>query len=177
MDKVILTAQELLDDSFRLGIKVIESQFEPTLLVAIWRGGASVAVAIHELMVYQGFKLDHTIIKASSYAGTEQSNHIVIDGMNNIIDRITKNDRLLIVDDIFDTGRTIVSVLQALREGCGENTAEDIRVATPWYKPAKNNTDIIPDYYLHTTDKWVVFPHELDALTEDEIAIHRSVIS
>ena len=177
MDKVILTAQELLDDSFRLGIKVIESQFEPTLLIAIWRGGASVAVAIHELMVYQGLKLDHTIIKASSYAGTEQSNHIIIEGMNNVIHRITKNDRLLIVDDIFDTGRTIFSVLQALKEGCGESTAENIRVATPWYKPEKNGTDIIPDYYLHTTDKWIVFPHELDALTEDEVATHRSVIS
>ena len=46
---------------------------------------------------------------------------------------------------------------------------KDIRVATPWYKPHNNTTDRVPDYFLHETDDWLVFPHELDGLSEDEI--------
>ena len=43
------------------------------------------------------------------------------------------------------------------------------RVACPWYKPGNNLTRLVPDYYLHVTDKWLVFPHELADLTEEEI--------
>lgn len=49
-----------------------------------------------------------------------------------------------------------------------KNTPE-IRVATPYFKPNKNLTEKIPDYYLHETDKWLVFPHELDGLSIEEI--------
>ncbi|MFT6757735.1 MAG: hypothetical protein ACJA0M_001617, partial [Chitinophagales bacterium] len=30
-------------------------------------------------------------------------------------------------------------------------------------------TDKEPDYYLHSTDEWLVFPHELSGLTMQEI--------
>ena len=39
----------------------------------------------------------------------------------------------------------------------------------PWYKPERNIIDIVPDYYIHETDDWLVFPHEMDGLTEEEI--------
>ena len=53
-----------------------------------------------------------------------------------------------------------------------ENTPE-IRVETPYFKPNKNLTDNKPDYFLYETDKWLVFPHELDGLTLDEIKKHK----
>jgi uncharacterized protein len=28
---------------------------------------------------------------------------------------------------------------------------------------------LVPDYYVHTTEEWLVFPHEIDGLTPDEI--------
>ena len=49
----------------------------------------------------------------------------------------------------------------------------DVRSAVTWYKPSKNKTDIEPDYYLHQTSELIVFPHELDALTSDELKLHR----
>ena len=33
MDKTVLSAQDLLQDSFQLGIEILESGFEPTLLI------------------------------------------------------------------------------------------------------------------------------------------------
>jgi hypothetical protein len=42
-------------------------------------------------------------------------------------------------------------------------------VACPWYKPSRNVTDLVPDFYIHATDQWLVFPHELRGLTPQEI--------
>jgi hypothetical protein len=28
---------------------------------------------------------------------------------------------------------------------------------------------MVPDYYIHESDEWLVFPHELSGLTPDEI--------
>ena len=55
-----------------------------------------------------------------------------------------------------------------LKKACKKNTPE-IRVATPYFKPSKNKTDRKPNYYIHETDKWLVFPHELDGLSVKEL--------
>ena len=49
------------------------------------------------------------------------------------------------------------------------NMPRNVRIATPWYKPNNNQTSLKPDYYLHETDKWIVFPHELAGLSMQEI--------
>ena len=45
----------------------------------------------------------------------------------------------------------------------------DIRIATPWYKPSKNKTERVPNYFIHETSQWLVFPHELTGLTLEEV--------
>jgi hypoxanthine phosphoribosyltransferase len=72
------------------------------------------------------------------------------------------------VDDVHDTGHSIQQIISDLRSACKKNTPE-IRVATPYFKPEKNLTDNVPDYYLHETNKWLVFPHELDGLEVQEM--------
>ena len=49
-----------------------------------------------------------------------------------------------------------------------ENTPE-IKIATPYFKPQKNLTGREPDYYIHETESWLVFPHELEGLSLQEI--------
>ena len=63
-------------------------------------------------------------------------------------------------------------IRDSLRSACKKNTPE-IRVATPYFKPEKNLTDNVPDYYLHETNKWLVFPHELDGLSIEEIELNK----
>ena len=73
------------------------------------------------------------------------------------------------MDDVFDSGRSIQAVIKSLKKKARRNAPHDIRIAVPWFKPNKNVTKITPDYYLHSTDDWLVFPHELDGLDEKEI--------
>ena len=177
MDKTVLSAQDLLEDSFRLGLRVLESGFKPTMIIAIWRGGTPVGMAVQEIMAYAGVESDHIAIRTSSYIGVDQRGAVAVHGLNYIIKKICFDDRVLIVDDVFDTGNTIVAVIEELRKRARDNTPEDIRVAVPWFKPSRNETDIEPDYFLHETAEWLVFPHELDALTPAELQAERPDIA
>jgi hypothetical protein len=169
MDKTVLTAQELLEDSFRLGIRILESGFQPTLIIAIWRGGTPVGMAVQEILAYCGVDADHIAIRTSSYVGVDDRGAVAVHGLDYIIRKVCFDDRLLIVDDVFDTGNTIAAVIDELKRRARGNTPEDIRIAVPWYKPTRNQTQLVPDYYLKETAEWLVFPHELDALTPDEM--------
>ncbi len=169
MDKTVLSAKDLLEDSFRLGVKILESGFEPTLIIAIWRGGTPVGMAVQEVLAYCGVESDHIAIRTSSYSGVDQRGEVAIHGLNYIIKKIRHDDKVLIVDDVFDTGNTIKAVIEEIRRRARGNTPEQIRVAVPWYKPSRNETDLVPDFYLRETAEWLVFPHELDALTPEEM--------
>jgi hypothetical protein len=173
MKKRVLTARELLEDSFRLGVEILESGFEPTLIVAIWRGGTPVGMAVQEILSYCGVQADHIAIRTSSYIGVDQRGAVAVHGLDYIIRKIRHDDRLLIVDDVFDTGNTIVAVIEEITKRARGNTPEDIRVAVPWYKPTRNETSIKPHYFLNETAEWLVFPHELDALSPEELLTSR----
>ena len=177
IDKTVLSAQDLLEDSFRLGLEVLESGFRPTMIIAIWRGGTPVGMAVQEILDYCGVESDHIAIRTSSYVGVDHRGAVAVHGLNYIIKKLCHDDRLLIVDDVFDTGHTISAVIDELRKRARDNTPDDIRVAVPWYKPSRNETDLVPDYYIHETAEWLVFPHELDALSPDELRAARPDIA
>jgi hypoxanthine phosphoribosyltransferase len=90
-----------------------------------------------------------------------------------LIDTLNADDRLLVIDDVFDSGRSIEAVLAELKSRCRANTPADIRIATVWYKPARNQTALKPDYFIHESNDWLVFPHEIDGLTSAEIRAHK----
>ncbi len=173
-EKQYLTAQHLLEDSFRLGADIIKDGFRPSIMIAIWRGGVPMGIAIQELLTWYGIETDHIAIRTSSYSGIDgQSQEIRIHGMNYLIKNCTREDRLLIVDDVFDTGLTIDAVLAHLRDKARLNTPHDIRIAVPYYKPGRNRSKRVPDYYLHETERWLKYPHSLEGLGVDEVAANR----
>jgi hypoxanthine-guanine phosphoribosyltransferase len=78
---------------------------------------------------------------------------------------------------VFDSGRSISALIEQTRKLMRLNTPKDIRIATPWYKPSNNKTNITPDYFIHETSEWLVFPHELSGLTKEEIKEGKSDIA
>ncbi len=170
MDKLFIRSQELLEDSFRLAAQIHASGFRPQFIVGIWRGGSPVGIAVQEYFEFRGVETDHIAIRTSSYTDIgEQSDSIRVHGLHYIIENVNADDCLLIVDDVFDSGRSIQAVLDELSEKTRRNMPADLKIACAWYKPTNSKVDIVPDYYIHTTDKWLVFPHELAGLTIEEI--------
>ena len=171
MDKTYITAQQLLEDSFRLADQVYVDDFRPEFIVGIWRGGAPVGIAVQEYFEYKGVATDHISVRTSSYYGIgQQAKTIRVHGLHYLIENANANDRLLIVDDVFDSGRSVDALIKQINVQSRLNTPSDIRVACPWYKPGKNLVDFEPDYYIHKSEEWLVFPHELAGLQPAEIA-------
>jgi hypoxanthine phosphoribosyltransferase len=177
-DKHYLSAEQLLTDSFRLAKTVFDSGFEPTIIIAIWRGGVPIGIAVQEFFAFSGVDTDHIAIRTSSYdTGIDvRLGGVRVHGLNYLIKHVQAQDRLLIVDDVFDTGRTVDAVVTRLAELARLNTPEDIRVAVPYYKPLRREVDRIPDYYLQETDAWLMYPHSLEGLSLDEIREHRPAL-
>jgi len=177
-EKQYIKAQDLLDDSFRLGLKVLESGFRPDFIVGIWRGGTPVGIAVQELFEHHGIATDHIAIRTSSYEGIERPGKTIrVHGLNYIVEKADAAHCLLIVDDVYDTGLSIKAVIDSLNRLSRLNTPHDIRIATVYFKPGNNRTDRRPEYYIHETDTWLVFPHELNGLTEEEIARNKPEIA
>lgn len=173
MNKHYITPQQLLSDAFALAWQVFESGFRPTFIVGVWRGGTPVAIAVHELLQVLGVAADHCAIRTSSYTGIGQrEERIQVDGLDYLVSRLGPDDALLLVDDVHDTGLSLQQVITDLREAAAV-AAQDIRIATPYFKPGNNRAGNIPDYFLHRTDDWLVFPHELAGLSLAELRAHK----
>jgi hypoxanthine phosphoribosyltransferase len=170
VEKIYISAQQLLEDSFSLGKQILESNFRPNFIVGVWRGGTPVGIAVQEMLSCFSVESDHISVRTSLYSGIDKrEGQVRVHGLDYLIDHMNNDDSLLIVDDVFDTGRSIEAIVNTLHKKSRRNYPRDLRVATPWFKPSKNKTDRTPDYYLHKTDKWLVFPHEIDGLTKEEI--------
>lgn len=170
--KHFITSDELERDSLALAHKVHEDQFCPTMMVGLWRGGAPVGMYVQEYLAWKGVAPDHIAVRTSSYTGIDEQakGAVQIFGLDYVLNKVTAADRILIVDDIFDTGRTAKAIVQRIRQA---SSCNNIRVATLYYKPKNNATDIAPDYFVRETGDWVVFPHELVGLSDEEISLHK----
>ena len=175
-EKIFVSSESLLRDSIELAMRIVRSGFRPTFLAALWRGGAPVGIAVQETLEYHGIHADHIAIRTSSYTGIDQQARVVrVHAMNYLISRLSFEDQLLIIDDVFDSGRSLEAVMAELRRRSRRNLAGQIRIATVYYKPERNRSSLKPDYYIHSTNSWLVFPHELQGLTRQEILKNKPV--
>jgi hypoxanthine phosphoribosyltransferase len=74
-------------------------------------------------------------------------------------DPLLTRRRVLIVDDVWDSGRTIMAVRERVIDAGGYP-----ETAVLHYKPARNaypNTQ--PEYFVDETDAWIVYPWDVGA--------------
>ena len=175
-EKTFISAESLLRDSLELGRMVVRSGYRPTFLVGMWRGGAPIGIAVQEVLDYHEIPTDHIAIRTSAYYGIDKQEKTVrVHAIDYLVSRLTAEDQLLLVDDVFDSGRSLEAAIAELKSRCRRNFPERYRIATVYYKSSRNRSSLVPDYYVLDTDKWLVFPHELVGLTKEEILEHKPV--
>ena len=167
--KHYLSAEQYLHDIWRLAAAVRDSQWRPTVLIALWRGGAPVGVGVHEFFKACGIELRHCPLKCCSYSGIgtgANAGEVGFSCHQEVLSAIGPGDRVLVVDDVFDTGKTAAAV-----EKLVQAPGAEMRMACVYWKPAKCVTGGRPDYYVRDVGSdWIVFPHELEGLTREELA-------
>jgi len=176
MEKTFISADSLLRDSLELGMQVVRSGLKPTFLVGVWRGGAPIGITVQEVLEFHGIECDHIAIRTSSYTAIDQRAKTVrVHAVDYLVSRLEADDRLLLIDDVFDSGLSLEAVVEDLKKRCRRNLPEVIRIATAYYKPSRNKSSLKPDYYVRSTDQWLVFPHEMQGLSRAEILANKPV--
>ncbi len=171
-----------MEDSFRLGVQIFNSGFRPTFIVGLWRGGSSIGIYVQECLQTLGVDTDHIAIR-TSYEGpqayqaqlTDPEPNIRVHGTKYMLDTLNHDDALLLVDDVYSSGRNVDAVIDRLTRRLKRNMPSDVRVASLWYKPTQRQVDRVPDYFQHETADWLVLPYELKDLSKDELKQHKPV--
>jgi hypoxanthine phosphoribosyltransferase len=145
----------------RLALKVRDSGFRPDLLVAIARGGYPVARLISD---YLGI-LDLTEIKVEHYLGTLKA---PVARVRYAIPAPVEGRRILLVDDVTDTGDSFVVALEHLRS---RGTPREVRTAALHHKRV---SPYVPDFYARKVIRWrwIIYPW---ALIEDLSVLIRAL--
>ncbi|TFC42485.1 phosphoribosyltransferase [Cryobacterium sp. TMT2-10] len=134
------------DASRQLATDVLASGFQPDVVIAIARGGLLLAGA----MSYALGTKNCGSINVQFYTGVDERLPVpVLSGPMLDAPSLT-GLRVLLVDDVSDSGNTLAMVVALLREAACE-----VRTATLFTKP---RTVLVPDFTWCETDRWIVFP-------------------
>ncbi|MDH3388809.1 MAG: phosphoribosyltransferase domain-containing protein [Gammaproteobacteria bacterium] len=179
MHKRFIEEQDLLEDSYRLAVRIYQSGFRPNFIVGVWRGGSTVGIYVQECLQYLGVETDHIAIR-TSYQGRDdyfrqlrQGSQMRAHGLQYLFENLNVDDSLLLVDDVYGTGRSVRAVIERLHAKNKRNMARDVRVAVLYYRGESDDPAAAPDYYLHRSDDWLVLPYELTGLSRAELEAHK----
>lgn len=182
--KEFLDYSVVRDNGFALAKRIIDEHYIPDIIYTSMRGGAYLGNVISE-MFKVACKTEKTIlystVVAHSYSNVKTQSKVVLDGWTYPPEKLPKDAKVLLVDDIFDSGETINFLVQdLLKRGLSRL---NIKVAVHDYKRRHNrnvNLEVTPDWYARVhdiysveDDIWIHYmSHELVGLTLTELEEH-----
>jgi len=130
-----------------LASQIRRDGFKPDIIVGIARGGWPPARIMSDLLENP----EIANVKAEFYLGVAETKGEPV--ITQSVSVPVKNKKVLIVDDVADTGKSLALVRKHLKE----QGAGDVRIATIYFKPW---SIVTPDYFERKTSHWIIFPWE-----------------
>jgi len=130
-----------------LAERIRREGFQPDVIVGVSRGGWPPARVMSDLL--ENPELANVRVEFYTGVAETKSKPVITQPLSVPV----KGRRVLIMDDVADTGKSLLLV----RDHVKENGAAEIKLATIYYKPW---SVITPDYYIKETRAWIVFPWE-----------------
>jgi len=127
--------------------------FEADTIIAVARGGMTLAHALAMALDLRNLQS----IRIESYDGDCQRECVSILGQCDL----AASKRVLVVDDIVDSGQTLFSLMPLLRE---QNPLCEFKIATLF---TKQTALVQPDFFLHEATDWIDFFWERDYMSRD----------
>ena len=182
MKKEFLPYTTVRNNALKLARRIYEDGFIPDVIYVSLRGGAYLGNVISEYFKFIRKAGErpayYAAVVARSYTGVRESEQIRIEGWTYDPEYLRIGDRVLLVDDIFDSGRTINYLAQIILEkGIPRG---DIKIAVHDYKyffDKPSQFPVQPDYWcrkhelsLHEEERWIHYEsHELVGLSAAEL--------
>ena len=182
--KEFLSYDIVRNNALKLAKRILDDGFVPDIIYTSLRGGAYMANVISEYfkLALKGKKpVLYAAVVARSYTDVHESSAIRIDGWTYSPEHLRAGDKILLVDDIFDSGRTLNYLVQVLLEKGVPRS--DIKVVVHDYKYFsfhKEQLPVQPDYWCRRfdiaspeEDRWIHYmSHELVGLSKEDLEAH-----
>jgi uncharacterized protein len=184
MIKEFLSYDTVRNDALKLAHRIYHDDFVPDIIYTSLRGGAYMANVISEyfkLALKNKKPVLYAAVVARSYSDVRQHDQVRIDGWTYSPEHLRMGDKILLIDDIFDTGRTLNYLVEVLLEK--GIPRDDIKVVVHDYKYFTYHTEqqpIQPDYWCRKfeitkpeEDRWIHYmSHELVGLSTKDLEDH-----
>ena len=181
MRKEFLQFDTERNNALKLAERIYRDGFIPDVIYVSLRGGAYLGNIISEyfkIVRRNQRPVYYAAVVARSYTGVGTAEKIVVDGWTYSPGHLRAGDRVLLVDDIFDSGKTINHLSRIILET--GIPRKDFKVAVHDYKyfvDKEEQLPIQPDYWcrrhdvsLNDESLWIHYmSHELIGLSEEEI--------
>lgn len=184
--KLFIRPDEVRNHAFRLAARIFADRFYPNVIYIALRGGASMGNPVSEFFKWKRSndpslgRVFFAAVAARSYTGIGAREAVRVDGWTYAPEHLRAGDKVLLVDDVFDQGRTINHLVGLImNQGIPR---EDIKVVVHDYKHRTFEPElaVLPDYWwqMHEFDRpeddpWIHYlSHELEGLTEEEMLAH-----
>ena len=152
--RILISEEEIVKKSIELGKQITEDykNGKAPILVALLKGSVPF---LADLIKHIDLDIEFDFMDVSSYEGTESIGDIKI---NKDLDRSVRNEKVLLVEDIIDTGRTLKTVTKLMKD----KGAVDVKVVTLLDKPERREVDIEADYVGFVIPNEFVIGYGLD---------------
>jgi hypoxanthine phosphoribosyltransferase len=141
------TWERIYELLLNLAHEIQKARFKPDIIVGVARGGWPVARIMSDLLENP----EVANIKAEFYLGVADTKGDPV--ITQPVSMPVKNKKVLVVDDVADTGKSLALVKKHLKA----RGASEVKIVTIYYKPW---SILIPDWFEQKTNHWIVFPWE-----------------
>jgi hypoxanthine phosphoribosyltransferase len=181
MKKEFLSYDIVRNNALKLAHRIYNEGFIPDVIYVLLRGGAYLGNVISEyykLVLRREHPVYYSAVVARSYTGVRKSEEVKVEGWTYEPDALRIGDKILLIDDIFDSGNTINHLASIIMDrGIPRN---DLKIAVHDYKHfynKKNQHPVQPDYWcrkhelsVEDEDIWIHYmSHELVGLSEEDL--------
>jgi len=144
---VIPTWEQIYELLLNLAQRIRKARFKPDIIVGVSRGGWPPARIMSDLL--ENPELAN--VKAEFYLSVAETKSEPV--ITQPVSVSVKGKKVLVVDDVADTGKSLALVRQYLKE----QGAIKVKIATIYYKPW---SIVAPDWFEKKTNRWIIFPWE-----------------
>ena len=181
MRKEFLQFDAVRDNAIKLAHRIYSEGFIPDVIYVSLRGGACLGNIISEYykIVHKGSRpVYYAAVVARSYTDVAKAEQVKVDGWTYSPEHLRVGDKVLLIDDIFDSGKTINHLARIILDmGIPRR---DLKIAVHDYKyffDKQEQYAIQPDYWcrrhdvsIHDEGYWIHYmSHELVGLNEKEL--------
>ena len=184
MQKEFLPYQTVRNNALKIAHQIYKDGFIPNIIYVSLRGGAYLGNLISEyfkILQRRASPVYYAAVVARSYTGVQDAGEVKVEGWTYSPESLRKGDKILLVDDIFDSGNTINYLAKIILDrGISRN---DLKIVVHDYKyfyDKPQQLPIQPDYWcrkhdlsVKDEDIWIHYSsHELIGLKPEELEEH-----